>query len=73
MAQYGKFTIKVRSEKAPDWGIGKGVIASFVAKLDDDNQTAAMQILKLKDEIIEQYMEVISEPATEEEYNAKEN
>ena len=44
MAQYGKFILKIRSEKAPDWGIGKGVIASFVAKLDDDDQTAAIQI-----------------------------
>jgi len=68
MAQYGKFTLKIRSKKAPNWGIGQGVIASFVATLDDDNQTAAIQIMNLKDDIIEQHIEVISEQISEDEY-----
>ena len=68
MAQYGKFILKIRSEKAPDWGIGKGVIASFVAKLDDDDQTAAIQIMNLKDDIVAEHIEVISEPISEDEY-----
>ena len=72
MAQYGKFTLKLRSKKAPDWGIGQGVIAEFVAELDDDTQTAAIQIMNLKDDIIAEHIEVISKPISEDEFNKEE-
>lgn len=73
MAQYTKIILKMKSGNAPDWGIGKGVIASFIGKLEDNNGIAAMQINSLKDDIIHNNIEVIAEPTTEEEYNKKEN
>lgn len=72
MSQYAKITLKLKNDNTPDWGIGKGVIASFIGKLDDDNTIAAMQINKLKDDIVYDNIEVIAEPVTEEEYKENE-
>lgn len=71
MAQYAKIILKIKDDDAPDWGIGRGVIASFVGKLKDDNTIAAMQINKLKDDIIYDNIEVIAEPATKDDFNVE--
>ena len=72
MAQYVKIILKVKSDDAPDWGNGQGVLASFIGKLQDDDTIAGMQINQLKEDIIYENVEAIAEPSTEKEFNKEE-
>lgn len=68
MAQYAKIFVKANSDKAPDWGIGKGIIASQYIKLDDDEQVAAMQLIKAGERLMEENVHYGFEKISEEEW-----
>ena len=69
MAQYAKVVVRLRSKKAPDFGIGKGVLAYKLVKLDDDEHSAAAQMIYISQDLMEETVETKFIPATEEEWN----
>ena len=71
MGQYVEFKLMINSdsEDVPDLGLGKGVLVTQRAVLDDDDHTAAYQIIKISERLREENIKVITVPITEEEYN----
>ena len=71
MGQYVEFKLMINSdsEDVPDFGLGKGVLVTQRVVLDDDDHTAAYQIIKISERLREENIKVITVPITEEEYN----
>ena len=67
------FTVKFISDKAPDFGIGKGVITSQLVKLDDDDQVAAMQMVNMGEKLIKDNIKVNIEKITQEDWDKAED
>ena len=68
MAQYAKIFVKLNSDKAPDWGLGKGIVASQLVKLDDDEQVAAMQLINGGERLMEDNIHYEFEKISEDEW-----
>ena len=68
MSKYALVSVKIKSENAPDWGIGKGVISSVKVKLDDDDTIAAIQLNQVGEDLLKNNVHYTFDEITKEEY-----
>lgn len=74
MAQYATVILRTKSKKAPDFGLGQGVIASKLVKLSDDDTMAAVQMNEVWSDMVEENFKMDYKPATEKDWdNAKDD
>lgn len=73
MGQYVELRVKIKStnpnKELPDFGLGKGVLVTQLAQLDDDGGIASLQLINMGDALVKSVVEFVAIPITEKEYN----
>jgi hypothetical protein len=69
MAQYATVILRTKSEKAPDFGLGQGIIATKSVRLSDNDIMAGIQMNEVWEEMVEENFKMDYKPATEEDWN----